>query len=122
MNDLVNILVYTLLIYVVLRMVNSALHTGLKKELEAREELIKKIQSLVHVVKEEKHGNMIYWFDEENDQFLAQGLTTDEIVKVLKQRFNNHVFIFMDQQKMMTGPEFKLVPIDASVASKGIDL
>jgi hypothetical protein len=122
MNDLVNFVVYALLCYAVLRLVTSALHKGLKAELEAREELVKKIQGLVHLVKEEKHGEMTYWFDEDSDQFLAQGRTSDEIVKVLKERFNNHIFILMDQEKMMAGPDFELVPISASVASTGIKL
>ena len=37
---------------------------------------------------------MYYWFDQDNNKFLAQGRTTEEIITVIKTRFPDHIFYF----------------------------
>jgi hypothetical protein len=81
-----------------------------RKELDVRNRIVDRLNKIVHQVKIEKHGDMYYWFDNDDDRFLAQGKTLDEIVVGLKQRFIDHVFIVND--KVMIGPNFELV--DAS--------
>jgi len=51
-----------------------------------------KLDEITHRVKEEKHGDMIYWFDLDDGEFLAQGLTQDDIITALKERFPDHIF------------------------------
>ena len=48
---------------------------------------------MIHQVKVEQQGEMVYWFDAHDDQFLAQGKTESEIIAVLKARFPQHVFL-----------------------------
>lgn len=77
---------------------------------EEREELIKKVMSVIHQVKQETHGDLTYWFDAESDAFLAQGKSDDEIKEHLKGRFKGHIFL-LDETRAWAGPDLKLVPI-----------
>jgi len=85
-----------------------------EKTVELKEKLIK----MIHTIKQEKHGDIYYWFDIETDQFLAQGRTDDELIGVLKQRFPTHIFI-VNKDKALRGPEWKLVPI-AELTNKSV--
>lgn len=80
--------------------------TKIEKTVELKEKLIK----LIHTIKQEKHGDIYYWFDVETDQFLAQGRTDTEIIDVLKKRFPDHIFI-INRDRALRGPDWKLVPI-----------
>ena len=71
----------------------------------AEEAQIAELDNLIHVVKQEKYDDMYYWFDQDSDEFLAQGRDMDEIRKVLQQRFRNHVFV-LNKDQMIHGPEF----------------
>ena len=77
---------------------------------EETEKLKEKLISMIHRIKQERHGDCYYWFDQDNDQFLAQGRTDDEIIDVLKKRFPTHVFI-MGNDRALRGPEWKVVPV-----------
>ena len=70
-----------------------------------------RLNEIVHVVKQEKHGDMYYWYDQDNEQFLAQGRTLNEITDVLKSRWNRHIFVISDKE-MMIGPEFDIHEFD----------
>lgn len=58
---------------------------------------IEELKSYVHFVNLEEHNNVLYWFDKETDEFLAQGKTIAEAAAVLKSRFPNHVFFVSDK-------------------------
>lgn len=77
---------------------------------EERQELVKKVMDRIHQIKEEKHGDLTYWFDAESDAFLAQGKNDDEIKAHLKGRFKGHIFL-LDETRAWAGPDLKLVPI-----------
>lgn len=79
----------------------KAMHEGIADELDA----------LIHNVKPEQHGEVLYWFDEETDKFLAQGKDIAEIRSHLKERFKRDVFMIGDKV-LMAGPDFE--PMDIS--------
>jgi hypothetical protein len=82
------------------------------KEAKELEEIMHdKLLSLVHNVKPEKHSDMLYWFDNETDSFLAQGKCIDEIRTHLKERFKQDVFLVEDSM-LLIGPDF--TPVDIS--------
>ncbi len=81
-----------------------------KELLQQHEELVDKITNLIHRIKQEKHGDVYYWFDADTDNFLAQGKSDDEIRKHLLSRFKGHIFL-IDDEKAMAGPELKIMPI-----------
>jgi hypothetical protein len=94
----------------------SILMTPMRRKLEAKnEELQGKLDNLneiVHIVNVEQHGDYYYWFDADNDNFLAQGKTTDETVSHLKSRFPDHIFFVQskEQSYRLSGPDWQFVP------------
>lgn len=87
----------------------------LEEKNQEYQDLIDKLNKIVHLVKVEKHGEVTYWFDAESDQFLAQGLTDEDIIEVLKKRFTKHIFILAEKQLLLSGPEFKAVPYNNEI-------
>jgi hypothetical protein len=111
MENYLDYLIYAVLIAFAINLVLRLVNASLKAQLEERETLIKKISDLVHIVKEEKHGEMLYWFDNDDDRFLAQGRNIDEIRAHLKHRFEKHIFIYEDQA--LAGENYEVVPVTA---------
>ena len=66
-----------------------------EKELaiELREELDKKIR----VIRLETHGNLLFAYDGENHEFLAQGLTEEELRQKVMTRFPNKIFLLNEK-------------------------
>lgn len=56
------------------------------------EEITDIIIKKIHFVSIEKHGEVYYWFDGKEGNFLAQGKTLHETVNHLKERFPTDVF------------------------------
>jgi len=68
------------------------------------------MQQYVRPVRQEHHGNCYYWFDSENDSFIAQGQSYSELVEHLQARFPRHTFL-IGHNKMMAGPKFEVLDI-----------
>jgi hypothetical protein len=56
----------------------------LKEELERA---TKELKNKIILVNIEKHGDTLYLFEKDTDRFIAQGKTTEEIMKHCKERF-----------------------------------
>lgn len=63
-------------------------------KLEAR--LKQRLMDIVHCVRVEEHNKVYYWYDNDDNRFLAQGSTSEEIVEHLKSRFPDHIFFVSD--------------------------
>lgn len=72
---------------------------------DREEQEIAQLAQRVHIVKQEIINDIIYWFDNDDDTFLAQGRDHDQIVAVLEQRFPQHIFVINETQMIM-GPKF----------------
>lgn len=59
---------------------------------ELRDRMYRKLDEIIHRVKVEEHHGHLYWFDEDNDRFLGQGATQDEVIAVVRKRFPEHIF------------------------------
>jgi hypothetical protein len=66
------------------------------------------VEQIVHVVREDRVGDMRYWYDRDSETFLAQGKDHDEIVNVLKIRFPDGIFVINNNQMIM-GPDYNEV-------------
>lgn len=119
-NELVSSLVMFVLGYLVARFLISKLHDYLLSKIEdpEREALVNKVMEMLHRVKQEKHGDIHYWFDEDSDMFLGQGRTDDEIKEHLKQRFKGHIFL-IDDKNALAGPDLNLIPISELAMKDG---
>jgi len=111
MDDLLNLFFWACMGYILARLIIKYFEFRLHSHMEEVDELKEKISKLIHPIKVEKHGDMTYWFDAETDQFLAQGLTRDDIADHLKQRFKGHVFLLSEgpETGILAGPDYKLV-------------
>jgi hypothetical protein len=78
------------------------------------------LSSLIHQVKVEKHSGLEYWFDEDDNRFLGQGKTVDEVIGNIKERFPNHIFLLkgiggvakQTDWKLLDTEEFKKVQLN----------
>jgi hypothetical protein len=77
-----------------------------------RQKIQDKLNEIIHRVKEEKHGDVIYWFDLDDGEFLAQGLTQDDIITVLKERFPEHIF-FLPTDHYVGFPKWTLTAFES---------
>lgn len=59
---------------------------------ELQKRLIKRLDEIVHRVRVEQDNGTYYWYDQDNNKFLAQGKSEGEIIDVLKKRFPDHIF------------------------------
>ena len=111
-NDLVEVCGQALLIYFCFKL--GAWLFGFNKFLnqmnETNIQVKKYLASIIHPVKSERHGDTIYFFDEDNDTFIAQGRNDAELAEALKARWRDHIFI-IGEKYVMAGPDFKMLEI-----------
>lgn len=75
-------------------------------------EHLKHLNDVIHQVKIEKIGEIEYWYDEHDGEFLGQGKTVDEIIDHIKSRFPNHIFLIKDIGGVAKQTNWKLMPPD----------
>ena len=73
---------------------------------------IKRIKDLIHDVRVENHGEMEYWFDAENDSFLGQGKTIDEVIDHVKKRFPDHIFLIEGKGGVAKQTDWRLLDME----------
>ena len=80
----------------------------LQAQHDQEQQEIAQLEQRVHVVKQEVINDIIYWFDNDDGTFLAQGRDHNEIVAVLEQRFPQHIFV-INKTQMIMGPDWEQV-------------
>lgn len=110
--NITDVVVYLVIFWVVGQIVLGILDAKRKLNEKERTDLLAKIDSMIHMVKVEKHGEVDYWFDADNGQFLGQGATFDEAVDHIKARFPEHVFLFGKEGGLAAETDWKLLPPD----------
>jgi hypothetical protein len=58
------------------------------------------MDEITHRVKVEEHQGTFYWFDFDDDEFLAQGQTYQDVIDVVKSRFPTHMFVLSTDKEM----------------------
>ena len=85
---------------------------------ELRQSIAKKLDEIIHRVREEQHGDVIYWYDQDDGEFLAQGRNQQEIIDVLKSRFPTHMF-YLETNQIIAQPHWQ--PRDLPVSGMQVD-
>lgn len=100
--------------YVLIGVATMPLRRKLDQKNEELGNVLEKLNEIVHIVNVEKHGDCYYWFDADNDEFLAQGVTTEDTIAHLKARFPKHIFFVQskDQSYKISGPNWDFVPVN----------
>jgi hypothetical protein len=96
--------------YWVIQLVSQFLLSRHNEKRVQVKEIVKEMSNLVHNIHEETHNDIKYWYDREDNLFLAQGRDYNEIVNVLKKRFPNHLFL-LNENQLLAGPDFKVIEI-----------
>jgi hypothetical protein len=82
-------------------------------QLKERVETLKRIHGLIHQVKVEKQGEVEYWYDEDDNQFLGQGKTVDEVIEHVKARFPDHIFLIQGVGGVARQTDWKLLDVES---------
>jgi hypothetical protein len=90
--DLTEIIIFAAVVYVLFQLASLVINIFVIAQVG--KDIRDHLNTIVHEVKVEKMNGVEYWFDAETDQFFAQGKDQDEVIKILKQRFPKHIFVF----------------------------
>jgi hypothetical protein len=69
--------------------------------------LLNHINEIVHRVTVEKHNDIYFWYDYDDNEFLAQGETDEEIIAKLKDRFPTHLFFLPSNHLICSKTDWK---------------
>jgi hypothetical protein len=109
--EILTTLIGYFLILLLFKFLFSFAEAYLQQKEDRNIKILTKMDHITHRVKVEKHGKYFYWFDNDDEEFLAQGETSEEIIANLKIRFPDH-FFFLPDQKMVSGPEWSIKNYD----------
>lgn len=116
LNEFTSFFVQMIVFYFIGQFIIMFIQGWLEAKNAELEAVVKHIDQLIREVKVEQHGDVIYWFDAENNSFIAQGRTQEEIATTLQKRFPKNVF--MHKQELFAGPDFKPILVDIEDARK----
>ena len=105
--------VHCLFWYFIISIVVGFLQRRREDQEQTFKEQYERLNTYIHRVQVEKHGEVFYWFDADDDEFLGQGKDTDEAVSQIKKRFPKHIFFLADskQSYKLSGPDWTLQPL-----------
>jgi len=111
MESIISIVLLGFGIYMVLSIIGAFIQGWNQSSANADETAIKeKLAAITHIVREEQHNGRAYWFDADNDKFLAWGDTQDEIIATLKARWPEHIFYLNESGKILCKPNWIPMP------------
>lgn len=109
MNEFLDFLFWVAFFVIAIKVLDALLALR-RASLEAdmmRENMSERLEVILHNVKEEVHNDVHYWFDDDNDEFLAQGSSISDVKKHIQARFKDHIFIVREKY-VMIGPEYEI--------------
>jgi hypothetical protein len=83
-------------------------------------EVLHRVNEIIHRVRVEQHGDVYYWYDDDSNDFLAQGKNLTDATAQLKSRFPGHLFFVTHKDTIykISGPTWELEHVDIDVRSK----
>ena len=108
LNGLMNFVLWIIFWWMVFKAIDAvlAIRKINSESDDIRNNMEQQLNVILHNVKEEMHNGVCYWFDDENDQFLAQGESISDVCEHLKARFKDHIFI-VKERFVFVGPDYK---------------
>jgi hypothetical protein len=95
--------------------ITFGIHNGLKSSNdELVKHLHKRLDEIVHRVRVEKDRETYYWYDMDNNKFLGQGSTEEELIGNLKSRFPDHMFFLPTNHLVCAKTDWQPKLVDAN--------
>ena len=114
MNEFLEFFGFAFIGLIVYRFVTAYLSIQIEEKQSKLIADLTELSKIIHTVKEETIGNVIYWFDAETDKFIGQGATHDDIIDILKRHYIGHIFLISDTE-MLAGPNFDVIALPPSI-------
>jgi len=112
MDSIMEFLGWTVFYYFIFKMAQTFAQS-LFDDKEQRYAAVKQyLDRIIHHVEVEVVNGVTYWFDRDNNAFLAQGQTNEDIIAVIKQRFPHHIFLLPTEEVVTANTDWKLVKFD----------
>jgi hypothetical protein len=82
---------------------------GLKSANHILEDKLKKhLDNIIHRVRVEKDKDIYYWYDSDDNEFLAQGSTDEQVIEMLKTKYPTHIFYLPTNHIICKGTSWQL--------------
>jgi len=101
MDSIIGLILIAVGIYIVLSIIGAFVRAAQEIDGDEKSALKTKLAELTHVIRSEEHAGRSYWFDAEDDKFLAWGDTQAEVINNLKVRWPNHIFYLNSTQEIV---------------------
>lgn len=113
MNDVVTTVIQFICLYYITKVFVKGILILMEGKRQAEMAERAMFDEITHRVKIEKIGDIYYWYDQDDDEFLGQGKDTKSIIDVVKSRFPGHIFFLMTEQAIyqIHGPSWELKPL-----------
>ena len=109
MDSIMEFLGWVVFYYFTFKVVQSIVHS-ISEDKEQRYEIVKKyLDRIIHRVEIVVVNGITYWFDKDNNAFLGQGKTVEDIIEVLKIRFPEHIFLLPTEEVVTAKTDWKVV-------------
>ena len=109
MDTVIEFLGWCVLYYFVFKLSRKVADAMIEDKAQKYEAVKKYLDRIIHRVEVEVVNGVTYWFDRDNNAFLGQGLTVEDIIEVIKQRFPDHVFLLPTEEVVTANTDWKLV-------------
>ena len=109
MDTVIEFLGWCVLYYFVFKLSRKVADAMIEDKAQKYEAVKKYLDRIIHRVEVEVVNGVTYWFDRDNNAFLGQGRTVEDIIEVIKQRFPDHVFLLPTEEVVTANTDWKLV-------------
>jgi len=109
MDSIIEFLGWTAFYYFIFKVAQN-IASSMVENKEQRYAAVKQyLDRIIHRVEVDVINGVIYWFDRDNNVFLGQGQTVEDIIEVVKQRFPDHIFLLPTEEVVTANTDWKLV-------------
>mgnify|MGYP003347122532 CR=1 FL=1 len=100
MNDLIITVIQFVFFYYMTKIFVKGMLILMEGKRQAKLAEMAELEEISHRVLVEKHGDIYYWFDQDDGEFLGQGKDTQSIIETIKSRFPKHIFFVQSENSV----------------------
>lgn len=118
MNDFIITLIQFICLYYITKIFVKGMLILMEGKRQAKIAEREMFDEIIHRVMIEKIGDVYYWYDQDDGEFLGQGKDTDSIISVIKSRFPNHIFFIQNDKDVFKihAPTWTVEPFNLKIS------